>query len=110
MSFKKITQFFKYHWLILSLIFVVGLIVFLIVSLINLPFYQVLLGHFNHLKSTENRVNILILGAGGENHTAGDLTDTIIVVSVNLKNYFIFTPGFVGGEYESQAEYRLPLW
>ncbi|MBU0619306.1 LCP family protein [Patescibacteria group bacterium] len=41
---------------------------------------------FGYLSSYQNRTNILILGAGGTNHTASDLTDTLIVVSLGLKN------------------------
>jgi LCP family protein required for cell wall assembly len=36
------------------------------------------------LKSTRGRTNILILGMGGENHEGSQLTDTSIVISVNL--------------------------
>ncbi len=42
------------------------------------------------LSSFEDRVNILILGKGGITHTAGDLTDTMLLVSLNLKNGNIF--------------------
>lgn len=82
MSFKKIT---------LSLVFIFSLIGFLVYKLFSLPVYQPLLANFNQLKSTDNRVNILVLGAGGDNHTAGDLTDTIILLSVDLKDYDVAT-------------------
>lgn len=36
------------------------------------------------LKSTDNRVNLLLLGAGGEKHQGADLTDTIIFFSIDL--------------------------
>lgn len=39
----------------------------------------------NPLKSTDNRVNILLLGNSGGKHDGPDLTDSIIVVSYNLK-------------------------
>lgn len=39
----------------------------------------------NPLKSTDNRVNILLLGNAGGKHDGPDLTDSIIVVSYNLK-------------------------
>ena len=32
----------------------------------------------------EDRINILILGIGGEGHEGSDLTDTIILASINL--------------------------
>lgn len=41
----------------------------------------------NSLKSTDNRVNVLLLGIGGGNHDGADLTDSIIVASYNLKNH-----------------------
>ncbi len=36
------------------------------------------------LRSADNRVNVLILGVGGEDHAAGDLTDTMILASARL--------------------------
>lgn len=38
-----------------------------------------------NLKITQDRLNFLLLGAGGENHTAPDLTDTMIFTSLDLK-------------------------
>lgn len=38
------------------------------------------------LQNTNDRTNILLLGIGGERHTAADLTDSIIFVSVDLEN------------------------
>ena len=38
------------------------------------------------LKSNDGRTNILILGRGGATHEAPDLTDTMIVLSINLKD------------------------
>src|SRR3989344_335149 len=35
------------------------------------------------LKSTNNRVNVLLLGIGGEGHEGPDLTDTIILASID---------------------------
>src|SRR5258708_10177299 len=37
------------------------------------------------LKSTDNRVNVLLLGLAGGNHDGAYLTDSIIVASYNLK-------------------------
>ncbi len=39
------------------------------------------------LKSTDNRVNILLLGMAGGTHDGPDLTDTIIVASINTKTH-----------------------
>ncbi len=47
------------------------------------------------IKSTDNRVNVLLLGIGGGSHDGGNLTDTILVASYNLKTnqvYFISVP------------------
>ncbi len=38
------------------------------------------------IASTNGRVNILLLGVGGGNHEGADLTDTIMLVSLHLKN------------------------
>lgn len=38
------------------------------------------------IKNDNGRTNILILGNGGENHPGGNLTDTIIIASIDLKN------------------------
>lgn len=40
----------------------------------------------DQIKSKDGRTNILILGNGGENHPGGNLTDTIIIASIDLKN------------------------
>ena len=38
------------------------------------------------LKSNDGRTNILILGRGGASHEAPDLTDTMILLSIRLKD------------------------
>ncbi|OGM27769.1 hypothetical protein A2628_05110 [Candidatus Woesebacteria bacterium RIFCSPHIGHO2_01_FULL_40_22] len=38
------------------------------------------------VKAIDDRVNILFLGKGGGDHEAPDLTDTMILISVNLRN------------------------
>ncbi len=38
------------------------------------------------LRQDKKRTNIVILGIGGANHDSGDLTDTIMVVSIGLEN------------------------
>lgn len=80
MTRKKITL------LLLGIIFI----------LILIPIYtfrsQVgLVGKFlfpnqTQVKSSDGRTNFLILGIGGKDHTGGDLTDTMMFVSVNLVN------------------------
>jgi polyisoprenyl-teichoic acid--peptidoglycan teichoic acid transferase len=39
------------------------------------------------LKSTDDRTNVLLLGIGGRSHDGSDLTDTMIVLSLNNKNH-----------------------
>lgn len=41
----------------------------------------------NHIKSTDDRVNVLLLGNGGGTHEGPDLTDSIIVASYHLKSH-----------------------
>lgn len=46
-----------------------------------------------NLKNTAGTTNVLLLGIGGEGHDGGDLTDTMILISVNsAKNFVIMTP------------------
>lgn len=42
------------------------------------------------LKSTDDRVNVLLLGIAGGTHDGANLTDTIMVASYNLKTHEIF--------------------
>lgn len=57
--------------------------------LINLEtptqFISAFLKPASHLRQTHNRTNFILLGIGGAAHEAGDLTDTIIFVSLNLE-------------------------
>ena len=45
----------------------------------------------DQVKSSNGRVNILVMGIGGEGHTGPDLTDTMIVVSVPFNNSQLVT-------------------
>jgi polyisoprenyl-teichoic acid--peptidoglycan teichoic acid transferase len=40
----------------------------------------------DNLEVGDRRINILLLGQGGENHPGGNLTDTMLVASVDTKN------------------------
>lgn len=60
-------------------IFTIILIVFLLVR-------GFLKGAESNIKSQGGRTNILILGKGGIGHAGGDLTDTMMLVSISLKN------------------------
>lgn len=53
-------------------------------GLTPLSLYQLMTDGEAMMKSTDGRVNILLLGMGGENHDGPDLTDTIIVLSLSL--------------------------
>ena len=74
--------------LIIVGIFVVILAVFIIVKTANLyPFlFHLFFDKGVALKETNNRINILLLGIGGGSHDGPNLTDTIILASLDLKN------------------------
>lgn len=87
---------FKHVWVLRTALLIVGVTVvyltFLLFSLVvrktQVPFYFGLTRDFifvndNKIKSFEGRTNILLLGRAGENHEAGDLTDTIIFASIS---------------------------
>ncbi len=52
------------------------------------PFWlwNFILGHTYKVKQFDKSVNIVIFGIGGANHEGADLTDTILVVNLNLVN------------------------
>ncbi|QQG41952.1 MAG: LCP family protein [Candidatus Woesebacteria bacterium] len=79
MSIKKIT-------LLILGIAVVFFLIFLYVfrSQVHIA-SKFLFPDIAQVRSDSNRTNFLILGIGGKDHTGGDLTDTIMLVSVNLK-------------------------
>lgn len=56
--------------------------------------YSVLIDKNNiNLKNKNGTTNILLLGIGGESHDGGDLTDTMLLVSISpSKNFVIMTP------------------
>jgi len=45
----------------------------------------------NKVNSDKDRVNVLLMGVGGKDHAGGDLTDTMILVSVSLTKRNIVT-------------------
>ncbi len=47
--------------------------------------YHLLQGSSVDLKQQNNRVNVLLLGIGGGSHEGADMTDTMMVVSINLE-------------------------
>jgi len=52
------------------------------------PFWlwNFILGRTQEVKQYDNSVNIVIFGIGGGRHAGADLTDTILVVNLNLEN------------------------
>jgi LCP family protein required for cell wall assembly len=74
--------------LILVAIIVVILAIFVVKTASVYPFlFQLLFNRGINLKqTTDSRVNILLLGIGGGSHDGPNLTDTIIMVSLDPKN------------------------
>lgn len=74
--------------LIVVLVFVAILTLFFIYKTASLyPFlFHLIFDKGVNLKQTDNRINILILGIGGANHEGPNLTDTIILASLDEKN------------------------
>lgn len=68
---------------------IIGLIVLFFIWK-TAPFYPFLFQLFFNrgvnLKHTDSKINILLLGTGGAGHEGPNLTDTIILASVNTKN------------------------
>ena len=70
------------------LILVITVLVALSIFLISLPGSSTVVNYIlsgNNLKSSSDRVNILLLGIAGGTHDGSNLTDTIMVASYNLK-------------------------
>lgn len=74
----------------IPLILVVALVVFFAIfhAFLSGPteVVKTIFPQFLGVKSTDGRVNILLLGMAGGRHDGANLTDTIIVASYNLKN------------------------
>jgi LCP family protein required for cell wall assembly len=68
-------RFIKFVLLIFIIVFV------LVVSLVTIP--------YTLIPRVESPVSILVLGKGGEGHTAPDLTDTIMVATLNSDSHKI---------------------
>lgn len=86
------------------ILFVLAVLVFSICLFVNfwrspnVSYYRTIVKNLilapkDSVPSSKGRVNILILGKGGETHTAGELTDTIIFASIDLneKNTFLLS-------------------
>jgi LCP family protein required for cell wall assembly len=73
--------------LILLGIIVVILAIFIVKTANVYPFlFQLVVNRNIELKQTDNKINILLLGIGGGSHEGPNLTDTIILASLDQKN------------------------
>jgi len=98
--FSKIKRrFYKRLWLLRPIFFIslilaaIGLLVFLIPFIFNLlkqifKSSNILTSWINpsivNLDSSRGRTNILLLGIGGDEHPGADLTDSLMLISINL--------------------------
>ncbi|QQG43703.1 MAG: LCP family protein [Candidatus Daviesbacteria bacterium] len=70
---------------ILSLMAVIFFVAFAVSILFGPSSVVNYIFHSSTLKSTNDRVNVLLLGIAGQNHDGPNLTDTIVVASYHLK-------------------------
>jgi len=73
---------------LILLCLVIGILVALSIFLTTLSGSNTIVNYIlsgNNLKSSSNRVNVLLLGIAGGTHDGSNLTDTIMVASYNLK-------------------------
>lgn len=95
-------RLFKHVWVLRAALFLIGvtgvyltiLLIGLVVKKTQIPFYFGLARDFifisdDNVKSFEGNTNIILLGKGGKNHKASDLTDTIIFTSISHSNFSI---------------------
>lgn len=87
-SFLKSFKMRRKRPLILLAIIVVILAIFVVKTASVYPFlFQLVFNRGINLKTTtDNRINILLLGIGGGSHDGPNLTDTIIFASLDPKN------------------------
>ena len=80
-------RLYKYLWLLRPLTYLFGLILLVLLLRSFLPLAKTAVSVLNpniSLESFRNRSNILLLGIGGEGHEGADLTDSMMLVSINL--------------------------
>lgn len=86
-NFSKSYKTHKRRSLILIGIAAVVLAIFVYKTSGIYPFiFQLLFNKGVELKQTNNNINVLILGIGGGSHDGPNLTDTIILATINQKN------------------------
>jgi len=87
---KSLSKLFKMHNkkpLLIAGIFVVILVLFIIKTASFYPFlFHLVLDKGVSLKQTDSKINILLLGIGGEGHDGINLTDTIMLASIDPKD------------------------
>lgn len=87
-EFAKIKRrLYKYLWLLRPLTYLFGLILLVLFLRLLWPPAKSALSLLSptiNLESFRSRSNILLLGIGGQGHEGADLTDSMILVSVNL--------------------------
>ena len=99
-KFSKLKRrFYKHLWLFrpLSYLLIITIIILFFIWFtpkLKTPFKKIIKGPaavvslinpgINNLLSFKDRTNILLLGAGGGDHPGGDLTDSIMLISINL--------------------------
>jgi len=72
---------------IIGIVVAILVIIFVAKTASFYPFlFQLIFNKGVNLKQTDNRINILVLGIGGGSHDGPNLTDTIILVSLDPKN------------------------
>lgn len=87
---KKVNKFI---WRLLSLSLVIGILIslaFFLITLSGTTSYVTSIISGTSLKSTEGRVNVLLLGIAGGTHDGSSLTDTIVVASYDLKTNQVY--------------------
>lgn len=80
-------RLYKHLWLLRPLFYLFGLILLVLFLRWLWPLAKTagsLLNPNINLESFKNRTNILLLGVGGEGHEGADLTDSMMLVSINL--------------------------
>lgn len=80
---RKIGKFFLIFILFVGII--LGIILYFRYKITPIDVFRVLTEDTAALKQANNRVNLVLLGIGGGTHEGGDLTDTIQVMSIDLK-------------------------
>lgn len=89
MTRRNLVKSLKMHrkalFILIAVVILVGFFVFKTSGMY--PFlFQLIFNRGVELKQTDNRINILILGIGGGTHDGPNLTDTIILASLDPQN------------------------